>query len=454
MKMTQIIWYRSQTAPVSQQSQEAVRRQSVWEDTDPDAAFITIAPMHLREAFWTNISRPIRGIMYHGWGSLVDGVKHTGYRYTHPQTRHELARLIRTVVQPLGPTLLQVPGVKSDVAFLESFTAQMFAKRGTYGWNGRWEGDAYHIVQYAGLQPEIVYDDTILHDGLDAFKLLFMMGCDVLTENVARRVKEFQKRGGLVVGDEFLAPAIHPDIRIPSYERIRKADQDKAALLDRAAKLRAALAPRYTRTLESSNPEVVTYRRRACATDYVFAINDRREFGQYVGQHGLVMENGLPSDTVLTLDRNQGAVYDLVRHERIDTQLNDGKLAIPARLGPCEGRLFMVAPAPIEGIRVSTPSSVARGATCSIAIDVIDADGKPVDAVCPIEVEILDAEGRPAEFSGYYGAVAGRQTIAITLAPNDTPGTWTVSARELASGRSASVHLRVTAAGACGAGKR
>ena len=57
----------------------------------------------------------------------------SGYRYTNPQTQHELRRLVKEVVEPLGPTLMQVPDRKSDVAYLESFASQMFARRGTYG---------------------------------------------------------------------------------------------------------------------------------------------------------------------------------------------------------------------------------------------------------------------------------------------------------------------------------
>jgi hypothetical protein len=40
-------------------------------------------------------------------------------------------------------------------------------------------------------------------------------------------------------------------------------------------------------------------------------VNDRREYGDYVGHHKLVMEDGLPTDAVLTL-RPPGHVYDLV----------------------------------------------------------------------------------------------------------------------------------------------
>ena len=149
MKMTQLIWYRSQTAPIAEGDQPQIR--SPWDDHDPDAAYITIAPMHLREAFWTKISRPIQGIMYHGWQSLVPTDYPSSYRYTHPETQHELRRLVHEIVEPLGPMLRRVPAARHDVAFYESFAAQMFAHRGAYGWSHTWTGDCYQVLQHAGL---------------------------------------------------------------------------------------------------------------------------------------------------------------------------------------------------------------------------------------------------------------------------------------------------------------
>ena len=108
MKMTQLIWYRSQTAPTAQGGKPAIR--SPWDDHDPDAAYITIAPMHLREAFWTKLSRPIQGIMYHGWQSLVPSDEPTVYRYTHSETQHELQRLIHDIIEPYGPMLRERSG--------------------------------------------------------------------------------------------------------------------------------------------------------------------------------------------------------------------------------------------------------------------------------------------------------------------------------------------------------
>ena len=55
-----------------------------------------------------------------------------------------------------------------------------------------------------------------------------------------------------------------------------------------------------------------------------------------------------------------------------------------------------------------------------------------------------DPRGHPAEFSGFYGAKAGRLTLSLDSARNDTPGNWIIRVRELASGQSAERNLTVT----------
>lgn len=445
MKMTQLIWKRFET---TKKKSDAVP-QSPWEDADPDAAYFTIAPMHLREAFWTKLARPIQGIMYHGWESLVPAPVEgqdfatKGYRYTHPQSQHELARLVHEVVEPLGPTLLQVPDRPSDVAYLESFASQMFAQRGTYGWGGTWSGDAYQILLWAHLQPEIIYDETVLQRGLDGFRVLVMMDCDVLTAGVVERVKAFQTKGGIVVGDERLCPAIQPDILVPSYPQRRNAQEDRTELMDRAEKLRQDLGKRYQRYCDSTTTDVIPRCRAYGQTDYLFAVNDRREFGDYVGQHGLVMENGLPSETVLSLDRKQGTVYDLVAGREVKTQISQGQLQIPFAFGPCEGTVLMVTDQAIHGVTLDVPPSALRGESVTCAVAVVDDKSRPVAAVVPLHVMILDPTGAEAEWSGFYGARDGQLVLNLDIAANDQIGLWQLRVMELASRQEMSAYFRV-----------
>ncbi|MCB9940704.1 MAG: hypothetical protein H6823_20900 [Planctomycetaceae bacterium] len=443
MKMTQLIWYRSQTAPPNA---TASGDPSPWVDQDPDAAYITIAPMHLREAFWWKMARPIKGIMYHGWQSLVETDSPGAYRFTNPNTQKELKRLVDEVVVPLGPALLQVPDAESDVVFLESFTSQMFARRGTYGWNHTWAGDMYHILMYAQLQPRVLYEESLLAGGLDGAKVLVMADCDVLTKSAVNTIQEFQAAGGLVIGDGEVCPAIKLDKMIARFNRTKQADVDRAALQSAAKDLRDWLDAKYSRAVDSTNPDVVTRRRRFGSTDYVFAVNDHREFGSYVGGYGLVMEDGLPSQTNVKLKRQVGHVYDLLAHRELSIEATDSGLTLPLDLGPCEGRVFMVTDRPIRDVIVNVPETAALGQQITVEIAVTDGES-PIDAVVPVEVRIADPEGVEAEMTGYYGAAGGRLTIPFDFAPNDRTGVWEIRAKELASGREAAGYVRLNAKG-------
>ncbi|HEV7401994.1 MAG TPA: LamG-like jellyroll fold domain-containing protein [Chthoniobacteraceae bacterium] len=438
MKMTQLFWYRSQTAP---QKAGPGHIANPFDDHDPDAAYITISPMHLRESFWTKLARPVTGLMYHGWGSLVPTQSVGGYRYTNPETKEEFRRLHRGVLEPLGPALLKMGDPASDVAFLDSFTAQMFARRGSYGYSG---DDAYRTLLHAQLQPEVIYEEQLLARGLDRCKLLVLAGCDVLPASVVQRIQEFQQRGGLVIGDGDLAPAIRPDLLLPKVTRTKQAAEDKAALLAATAEFRRALDARYARAVDCTNPEIITRRRTAGDGDCVFVVNDHREFGTYVGQHGLVMENGLPSRGEITLNRPTGHVYDLVAGREIPAELRENKLHWTAGLAPGDGRAYLVAPQPIAQVKITAPETAALDAQVPVAVEIADPAGQPVPAVIPVQLEITDPAGRPAEFSGYHAAEAGRLDLRLQIAPNDAPGLWQIHARELASGQEASVYLRVT----------
>jgi len=439
MKMTQIIWYRSQTAPNLPEDES---KRAPWEKEIPDAKFITIAPDHLREAFWCKMSRPIRGIMYHGWGSLVPA-EHGSYRHTNPETKEVLKELVRNVVRPLGPTLLQIPDARSDVALLESFTSQMLAGRGAFGWGRSWEADMHLILQWARLQPRIIYEETLLRDGLDNYKILVLPGCDVLPASVVEKIKQFQSKGGVIVGDENLCPAITPDIRITSYRRTGKAQEDKAALQKIAEDLRGQLQNLYVRRFDSSSPDLIVRVRQYGRASYVFGINDRRTFGNYVGHHGLVMEKGLPLEGELSLTGQSGVVYDLVEHRRVDARTTGSVLTWSTKLGPGDGRVFMVTDQTIEKLKVDVPQQARRGDRVSITLQVLADNGRPVAAIVPLQVAVTDSQGRLAEGSGYYGARDGVLTIELDLAPNDATGTWQVRARELASGQETTGQLIV-----------
>ncbi|HBL42016.1 MAG TPA: hypothetical protein DDZ90_01320 [Planctomycetaceae bacterium] len=180
----------------------------------------------------------------------------------------------------------------------------------------------------------------------------------------------------------------------------------------------------------------------------MFVVNDRREFGTYVGQHGLVMEDGLPAEGTLTVSRDSGHVYDLQATREISAQKTDNKLSWPVQLGPCEGRLFLVTPTPISSVQITGKESTPAGKPIELLVSILDPMSKTVPAVIPLEVKITDPAGRVAEFSGYYGAEQGQLPLKLDIASNDRPGMWKVHIRELASGQTGVAYFRVLDAAA------
>lgn len=440
MKMTQLIWYRSQTAPTGS---KAPGQTVAWEDQDPEAAYITIAPMHLKEALWTKISRPVQGIMYHGWQSLVPTQSTGSYRFTHPDTAPVLKQLLHEVIEPLGPTLMAVPDLRSEVALLESFTSQMFARRGSYGSNTDWAADVWLALQHAHVQTDILYEETLLKNGLSGRKVLVLPFGDVLTQSVVKRLQDWQKKGGKIVADEFLCPALKADYTLPSFKRTKQAAADKARVLELARTVAGWALPSKA---ACDTPEILVRTRQFGDTLYVFVVNDRREFGSYVGQHGLVMENGLPTSGTVSLKTDNANVYELTGTQFIlPKRGDDGLLRWPVQLGPCDGRIFMVTPKPLLGLKLELPEQATAGNLVKVTTQITTTQEAPLKAVIPVRVTVRDASGKDAEGSGFYAAENGVLTLELHLAPNEEPGTWEVRVKELASGMEAVRWMQVAA---------
>jgi hypothetical protein len=253
----------------------------------------------------------------------------------------------------------------------------------------------------------------------------------------------WQTAGGKIIADEFLCPALKADVTLASFRREKKADLDKAKVLALAADLGPRLdALGLARPLRLDQPEILLRTRRAGEANYHFLVNDHREFGSYVGSHGLVMENGLPASGSLTFAQDPPAhLYDLVAGREFTLTKQH---ALPVTLGPCDGRLFMSLPRPIDGVSLVAPETAKGGETVTLRISVNDPAGKPLPAVIPLLVEIRDSNGRLAEGSGYHASEEGLLQLSLDLAPNEDPGVWEITVRELASRASAAVAMRVS----------
>ncbi len=442
MKMTQAIWYRSATAPKN----KTVANPPEWYSREKEAAFITIAPDFLREAIWSKVSRPVQGIMYHGSGSLL-AVENHGYRYTNPESKKVLADTVARVLRPLGPVLKKIPERAPEVAILESSTGWLYAsKHSTNGWSNNWGADIHLALQWANLQPVVIYEDHLLtnHPKVANLKVIVLPGAEVLTKDVLAKLQELQSKGVILVGDEYTAPALMVDFRIHSVPRSSPDPKgSKAAFQKLGNEIAAMLKPYYNIPMHASNNDLVMRRRGTDAADYLFVLNDKRTFGDYVGQWGTVMEKGLPNSGTVTVNHSCAAVYDLVKHQKVKKNFFGKGTSVDVQIGPGDGTLLLLLDREIKKVAIAAPKEVAKGSAFTVDVKVLENAGAPVKAILPLEITLTDAAGTRLPGSGYVAAPDGAFTLNQTAATNMAAGTVTMTVKDLASGLASTTTFNV-----------
>ena len=458
MIMTQLICYRVHLAPTN----VVVAPLPEWVKRRPLAAFPTIPADSLQEAVWSMLAKPVKGIMFHGWNTIFETGQATGYVYTSPETAVRMKDLLRGTVASLGPALKRLERDEPEVAVLESFATAAFGGPASWGWLS----PAITFLQRARLDPRVVYEETIMRDGLGRTKVLYAPQCVFLSAPVVERIKAFQENGGILVADEKLLPALKADVVVPVVAQKSPPKSDhtedvnastkvlvntvarkftenaKAEMQENAEKLRRTLAERhaFTPKADSSSPEIVVYSRAWRGTPYVFAINDRRTFGDYVGQWGLTMEKGLPFSGSVTLNDPSGkvgAVYELSRGGAVPfARRTDGRVEVPLSYDTNDGRLLMFLQRPIAAVDVECRMSNGKDTSgdLTVTMTVRDDSGMPIPALLPVEVRIFDSSGRELDGAGYACAEDGVCKLTVRTNVNDAPGGYRVVCRDRASG--------------------
>ena len=454
--MTQLICYRSWTAPKGRK----VEPEPEWVKRFPLAEFTTIPPDALQEAVWSMIAKPMQAVMFHGWATIYDTGDVKYKCLTSPEGADRLRHLLKNVVAPLGPTLKRLGRETPPVAVLESFTTCALGGPASWGWSAPY----ITFAQRARLDPRVVYEDTILRDGLGDVKVLYAPQCLFLTPSVVAKIREFQARGGVLVADTQLVKALRADVVVPvvsfspppesddtegvdAVEVAREGDtktrlatsRAKARMLAQANELRKNLAARFVPAADSSSPEIVVYGRQWKETRYVVAVNDHRTFGDYFGPWGLMMEKGLPYEGEVSVvdDEAVKAVYEISRGGEVPFTRADGRLKVRAKYDTNDGRIFAFLKQKIAALKVDAPKTVRRGESVRVTVSALDALGRPVDALLPAEVRLFATDGKELDGAGWVCLEGGVCTVDILTNIDDAPGGYRLVCRDRASGRTA-----------------
>lgn len=421
---TQLILYRSITAPKGVK----VSPEPAWMKTERNASYVTNPPDTLIQSIWATLSRPVSGMVFHGDGSFYPApVKgFSAYRMTNPQAEPAFRKMMEEVIQPLGPALLKVKGKNSDVAILHSFTSSVLALRGSYGHFG-WLTGLHIALQTANFQPHVIYEEDIQEGKLKDVKILFLSHCDILPESIYKKLSKFQADGGIIVADETVPPAIMPNLRFKTFPRDYKDTvKHKQNIVNLGADLRKKLGKHFKPVTETTSPDMISHLR----DNYLFVINDKRTFGDYLGQWKMFAEKALPNSGTVTVHKKISKVYDLVNRKAVAFKQKGSKIEIPVSFTGAGGKLYLLLEKDFGAMKLNVNKNSTVTADFGTNVTV------------PVQLIVRDAKGKLTDDSGYTVAVNGKFQYKIVVPKNAAKGNWTVELKRLADNKSVKGILR------------
>jgi hypothetical protein len=291
------------------------------------------------------------------------------------------------------------------------------------------------MLQWANLSPAVIYEEKIARDGLGGIEVLCLFHCDVLTETAYKAIIEFQRKGGIVIADEFVVPGIVPDITVNSVNYPPEADKGKAALQAVGKEIREKLDGYYKPYSDSDNMDIITRVRTYKNADYLFVLNDKRGYGDYLGPWKRTMEKGLPNQGVVTLRRKAktAAIYDVLAHKKVNFKETKDGIMIPQIFDSNDGRLLLALEKEIKDVIVKAKNNGKVKSEVSLEIVVRDSKGQPIEGLIPIDINITTPSGKVLDGSGAACAVDGK--FNYTFLCSEESGKWQVTVKELASGK-------------------
>ena len=478
---------------------------------------IAASPDHVRECYWLALSRqpdllchstsarlnPLRLALpdqVAAWEQDTPASEVDPRAAISPETHEEIGRFSREVLQPLAPLIKRLQRPPRRVALLDSGPARLYGQRPEAtatpstdeavtdgdsphipppplaGWTNERLLPYYTLFWMAHTPCDVIFDETLERQSLDGYDVLALFRCEVLPQPVHDAVRAFQRRGGIVVTDQWLGADLPGAVRLDfdfgflhrqQANVIEAGDGITAVEAHRtmgqyAQQLRETIdqvAPHLEaqRLVDSTSPDVVLDLLEYGPVQYIFVVNDRRAYDERVGRWRAGLERGRPLRATVQVQsgrtlhgvesllarrqlraRPLPVVYDLLTQRRVRGRAEDrNRISLSLRLEACEGKLLALYPEPIERVTVVAPPDAERDSTYLIEVRVLGPRGRTIAGLQPIRLEVNDARGQLHDATGHYAAENGYLSVPVRIARNDQPGRWGIRITDLTTGHTA-----------------
>ena len=306
--------------------------------------------------------------------------------------------------------------------------------------------ETYVACLLAGHSATFVYEDEIAADPkvLDQYKAVLMVNIGrPLPDNIEQALAAFAKNGGQVI-DKF--PTDFGEFLKYGWKDFGKENNSTEYtsgywwhMRDVISKYRTELQAQLDKVVQpivrtDQTGVLLTTARHGDAV-LIYATNDKplaytnstdmtRPF-MYLHQ----CWNATDSVANVTIRADKGVLYDALRMREVPTEKTADGLRFTASFTDLSGTMYAFLPQRIEGVHLEAASKPG-----SITVRAL-ASGSPV----PMELVVTDSAGNER----YRVYRVSGDAVELPVAANDAAGDWTITARELLSGKSFTAKLAV-----------
>lgn len=397
-----------------------------------------------------------RNSLFHILAGGVDGIVYFRYEERTPEAWSELRRW-GPVIQRIGQVELQLRPSERDIGLVNSFTTNCYESNHTLS-----QVDAYANLLRAHYSVELLSEDELASGRAKQYRAILLHRVKYLSRAAYRALEAYIARGGIVLADSTVP------FNVPGAKRLtvsltsgREQDDPAEALTsmygwpERIARVAQALSAHVQPRFTTPSSTLVATQFQAGGVPYTWFV-DTYEATEHVRSRAWVRDpakrdpaalraweasaiGARELTTTASFASLPGVPYDLVRGGKLELSGPGGVKLRMSRLG---GALIAWLPQAITGLALDAPERTRAREPVQLRA-ALQSGAEAAPGVLPIQFTLSDPKGRVALESGVRVTRAGVAVLEWTPAVNDPPGTWTITAKDLAAGFSATRRIQL-----------
>jgi len=402
----------------------------------------TPPPEMLREVLWLCAARPLGLMTFWGWhrvlsnkGMLtlseieektrgldwkqaVDALKDSGGEgggLFIPEVKEEFSRFASQVWQPFGPLLMSWRNSPRKIAAINSFAGNLYGNQRwpTMGWLG-------DVLISTGLPFDVLYDESFAEDRnvLQGKNVVILANTPAVTRTIFEQLQAFARAGGTIIADEKCKVTGLPEMKVFT--------QEQSPEIENLIKQKAG----YPFNVQTR--EILWNLLEYEGARYLVLVNDKREYGPYLGRWQKVKEKGIAQEVTVAGWEIGKKIFDLTGSQEVQRK-TDGSFTF--QIGPAEGRILVAVGGMPDTLSLSfTPGKVSRGEKIEMRVKLTGRESS-VEGGIPVHLLITEPSGKKHDRSTTLLLVHGQAVFSLVVPVNAETGIWKVQAKERLTGK-------------------